>query len=507
MKLNVKIIMISKKIDAKISTMLIYIYILYMIYMATTYYFNNKNLTKYFKDIDFDNLNLENNIDNNNDSVENQFSCNNNNKLKTTIPICETCEFSNFINDITNGIIVCGNCGQVLEEIIDCNPEWKNYEEDSSVGRCGMPINVLLPQSSLGTSVQGMLPNRLKILHQWNSMPYKERSLNNVFKKIIEICNKHGILKCIEDDAKIMYKIASETMRKGNNKNKLVITRGINRTSIIASCIFFACKRKNMTRTPKEIADMFHLTLVEMNRGCKNFLKLINLKNFDMNMGISSAEHFIKRHCNKLMLKTIYTEKALQIAKNIDNLNIASVHTPPSLAAASILLMAEVNGLNTITKKKLSIEFEVSEVTISKTFKKLEQYKEIICNNKISDDIIEKIDLTNNSNEISDVLLERMKKFGINTNIEEKYNSCDNNNLKESVLLENNKEINQKKKHFENKLLQSKALINKNYNCLIKKTKNYNSYKEKIMKIREMKKKEFDNLINLIFDKIKSSNK
>ena len=47
----------------------------------------------------------------------------------------------------------------------------------------------------------------MKTLHGWSAMPYKERSLNEVFKIIQAKCHKGNILKCIEDDAKMSIDI------------------------------------------------------------------------------------------------------------------------------------------------------------------------------------------------------------------------------------------------------------------------------------------------------------
>lgn len=367
------------------------------------------DISKYFRgyieSIDFDKI-FEDNTSNN--KIPNNIT--NNDR-------CTSCNGDNIIEDGSQGILVCTDCGQVLDNILDYNPEWKQYEdEDKSGGRCSMPINVLLPQSSLGTSIAGMGKNRLKILHGWNAMPYKERSLNNEFKKIHEVCVKAKILKCVEDDAKIMYKMASECRHtSGKNIGKFVITRGINRISISAACVFFACIRKSMTRTSKEIASAYGIKDMEMNRGCKNFLKLLKDKKTSIKMGTSKPEHFVKRYCNELKIKDDYIEHALKIAKNIEKLNIASDHTPYSLAATSILLMASIYNLKAITKKKLANEFSISEVTISKTYKEIEAYKHILLNDKATDKIVSKIGDDMKNEKIPQQVLDRMKKFGIAT--------------------------------------------------------------------------------------------
>ena len=54
------------------------------------------------------------------------------------------------------GIITCKKCNKTISNILD-SPEWRYYgSEDtksSDPTRCGMPVNVLLPESSVGTVV------------------------------------------------------------------------------------------------------------------------------------------------------------------------------------------------------------------------------------------------------------------------------------------------------------------------------------------------------------------
>lgn len=348
--------------------------------------------------------------------------------------ICPSCNKADqIVEDSAQGFRVCKNCGQVIDNLIDSNPEWRQYDDDKGdSGRCSMPINKLLPQSSLGTTIcGGSYKSRLKTLHGWSAMPYKERSLNMVFKEIQSKCQHAGIVKCIEDDAKIMYKSISECKHiKGKNKGKFIIIRGANRRSLIAACVFFACKKKNMTRSPKEVSDLFDLKYTEMTRGCKNFSKLVKIKKIEINMGMSLPEHFIARFCNELKIKKNYSDEVLKIASNINKLNIASDHTPFSIATGSILLMAENNGLSSISKRRIAEKFGVSEVTITKTYKKLWKYRHVILSNEITDKIIKENIIEDSLHEIPDEIQERMKKFGINPS--------ENNEKNNQVVIEEN---------------------------------------------------------------------
>lgn len=300
--------------------------------------------------------------------------------------LCVNCNTDNFIDDMMLGIKVCKSCGQVKENIIDCSPEWKSYEDDRNNGRCGLPFNKLLPQSSVGTNISGS--GKIRILHNWNAMPYRERSLNGVLKKIHDKCQIEHLQKKIEEDAKIMYKIINDCKHNsGKNQGKYIIMRGTNRESIIAASIFFACRRNNVTRSPREIAHLFGLSETDLNKGAKTFIKLNKLEN-TIDMGTSKIDHFIKRKCDTLGIISAYTDIAIKISQNLDKINAISNHTPYSLAAASILLMLNIVGIKNITKKKLAIIFNVSDVTIIKTYKKIELYKNILLDDYLINNIL-----------------------------------------------------------------------------------------------------------------------
>ena len=115
-------------------------------------------------------------------------------KKKSSNDLCEFCEKNTLIYDDN---IVCTSCGMINTMIINNNQEWRYYgSEDSKRSsdptRCGMPINPLLPKSSLGTIINGHGYEVYRRLHKWNSITYKERSLIKVFNTI-----SRGIIKNI----------------------------------------------------------------------------------------------------------------------------------------------------------------------------------------------------------------------------------------------------------------------------------------------------------------------
>lgn len=306
-----------------------------------------------------------------------------NKKLKDQ---CDNCNNSNFVK--LEGEIICVSCGNISEGIIDYNAEWRYYGSDDSKysdpTRCGLPTNELLPQSSLGSTIsfksgESYEMRKIRNYHLWNGMPYKERSLYNVFDSIQIISLNGGIPHCIIEEAKILYSKISDTK----------ISRGFNRKGIIATCIYKACLLQGSPRSTQEIAKIFKLDNKHMTRGCKNFDSIMNTHNQDnasINISGSKAIDFVNRFCSNLNLGENILEICKHVCNKTDEYNLVSKCIPPSVAAGSIFLVCNLLNIN-ISKKNISTTCEISEVTISKCYKELLLYHQHL----LPKDIIDKL--------------------------------------------------------------------------------------------------------------------
>ena len=272
----------------------------------------------------------------------------------------------------TNAVIECSKCSKIISNILS-TPEWRYYGADDTKSgdptRCGMPMNVLLPDSSVGSIILNQYSkdknmNQIKKYQEWSSMTYKERSTYKVYNIITDICKKYDFPKIIEIEAKSLYKIISETK----------ISRGNNRKGIIASCIYFSCKTCNVPRSQKEIAQIFNLKIPIMTKGCKLFQEIIHMsknKNRILNADSITSEDFIERFCNKLNIKESHVINIKKIETDSRSTSIISEVRPDSIAAGSILLYCKLNNLE-VDKGNISEISRISEVTINKCCKKLQ---------------------------------------------------------------------------------------------------------------------------------------
>ena len=299
--------------------------------------------------------------------------------------ICPTCHTGeHIILDNIDGLVVCSKCGNVIEySVFDHTPEWKTFEDSTTNGRCGAPINNLLPSTSMGTYIGGKSNHKLKMLQNWCSVPSHERSLSIVFNTIRKICENNGLDKCIEDDAKILYKKASEYRDENhvykNDKVSLIIRRK-NRIGLISACIYYACKRYNCAKSIKEISNIFGIEPKCVNKGCKNFIKYTKHLKEDYSTSISVPSQYVTRFCKKLNIDQKYINEIIIMTEKIQKMNTITSHTPLSIASACVLRCLLQHNITHITKNDISNVFGLSEVTIIKTYNHLNKYNDILDN-------------------------------------------------------------------------------------------------------------------------------
>jgi len=325
------------------------------------------------------------------------------NKIKYDMfnQFCIECKSENIVFTANCGTFICHDCGSESREILDDSPEWTNYDDKKSdSNRCSAPSSAFFPKSSLGTTINIQGYSRIKMLRSWVRVPYGERSLAEVLNDIDFKCKKYNITKAVIDNAKILYKNIRETKHEtGKNKGKNVIIRGVNRKQIIAACFYFGSVLQKIPRSTKEVADIFNLEIKQITKGCRKFLEIMKDNFIVFDIKPSNGSDFVDRFGSKIKLTKDVINLAKTIAYNTTKLDIASDHQATSIAAASILLSTIVLKEN-INKKIISDIFNISDVTITKTYKKIFPFCKIIINDELTNKFNYRINLKLMANEL-----------------------------------------------------------------------------------------------------------
>lgn len=295
--------------------------------------------------------------------------------------------------------VVCNSCGTLYRPNIDSSAEYRFFgaEDRSSTDPCrvGAPIDSRFPHSTLGTiilnkTVGGNKSNRIAMarvrrFHTWNLLPYKERSLLQVFEQLSLTATNNGIDIRTIDVAKVLYIRLVEHCDK----------RGMSRTSVVASCIYSALKMIGQPRKPKEVSDIFHLSSTQFTKSFKYFQEVLSMANqrglleeivIPGNMSSTKAADYVSQPLSKLPISRnvflVLKENAIRIANEAERLEICPENMPPSLAAGVIAFVishtisSDTN--TTIDLERIASVCEISEGTLNKCLKKLETHYEIL---------------------------------------------------------------------------------------------------------------------------------
>jgi transcription initiation factor TFIIB len=225
------------------------------------------------------------------------FGLNVNTNSDTNQNTCINCKSNKMVKDESNGYNVCDNCGVINENYLDNSGV---YESENGNASYGSITNYYFPKSALGTKIKLKGYNKMGILQNQSQIPYKEKSLMDEMRNIQNRCKQHDIKQNIIDCAKSLYKKVSDSKHtSGSRKGKNRIMRCINRKSMIAACLFYACKLQGEPRTSKEIASIYSLETKHVNKGYRKFMDFVDVNELSNKMMSSQSSDYIKRYSKK----------------------------------------------------------------------------------------------------------------------------------------------------------------------------------------------------------------
>jgi transcription initiation factor TFIIB len=286
-------------------------------------------------------------------------------------------------------VFLCQNCGTVLEKGFDMGAEYRFFaNEDRGVDPCriGPPQDHRLPESSLGTVILNGRGNaktmyRIRKFHTWNAMPYKERSLLQVYERLQLIATNNGLNNSILDDVKDMFLKIHE----------LCDRRGLSRDAILASCMYMALKQAKSPRKHTELAAMFTIstsTFTKALKYCMEVLTLAQRKKMSdkpavpAKMSTTHAEDYIDVPLSKLAIsrhkREPIHEACVRVARAAELNNVSVENIPPSLAAGVIAFVVLRQSDLGITLVDIATTCDISTATLQKCLRRLEQANELL---------------------------------------------------------------------------------------------------------------------------------
>ena len=337
--------------------------------------------------------------------------------------ICSSCGTDIYV-EIDEEEITCTQCGTHLGYLIDSSAEYRWFGADDrnpDPSRVGNPLNPLLPESSLGTRIlfrpgDSKAMRRIRQYHMWNIMPYRERTLWNVFEGLTVRASNAGISGAIIDEAKQLYAQVSP----------LCICRGPQKDALLAACLFESLKRHDTPRRPVDIAAIFQIDAKLITRGVKQFSGLLETHLHAEAKKVAAApprvsrkaktvptveeptkvleepttpapkpvggaglaavaststinfKHFLEPALSRLETpRTLHggiLATASRVGDMVDELGICPETTPSSLAASALAITCEKFGVIK-TPAEIAKVCSISAATLQKCLKRIEPWK------------------------------------------------------------------------------------------------------------------------------------
>ncbi len=335
--------------------------------------------------------------------------------IPTSAYICPDCVTEQWVT-VEEEEAICGKCGYSFGYEVTSSAEYRWFgTEDRSPdpSRVGNPMNPLLPESSLGTRIvarpgESRAMQKIRQYHLWNVMPYRERTLWNVFEGLQVRAANAGISAAILEETKQLYAQVSP----------LCICRGQQKEALMAACLFESLKRHDTPRRPGEIAEIFKIDMKLITRGVKQFAGLLDehlhaaarkaveedaatTTNPSTTKNATEVKEIVEVTKAPVILQPVATpstnfrhylepailrletprsllgameDQAIHFGNLLDELGVCPETTPPSLAACSIALATQHLGFPK-TNQEIAGVCGISLATLQKCMKRIEPWK------------------------------------------------------------------------------------------------------------------------------------
>ncbi|XP_050220726.1 transcription initiation factor IIB-like [Mercurialis annua] len=278
---------------------------------------------------------------------------------------CTDCKTqTEVVDDHMSGDTICTNCGLVLDHhFIDQTCEWRTFadseKDDHDPNRVGNVSNPLLTHGNLSTTIVAQPGQKLTdefIFKNHELLTNPDKILTEGFESISRMADRLSIGKSSKIRADEIYKnLVDKKSCKGKNVK-----------SILAACLFVACKESKLPRTVKEICSVAQgVSKKEINRAA-DFIK----KQTDIDI-IASAEcsngrGLVRRFCSNLGMKNQDMKAVQEALENSKEVDIR--RSPCSILAAIIFIIAQLSGQK-IPLRDIAMASQVAEQTIKKSYK------------------------------------------------------------------------------------------------------------------------------------------
>ncbi len=281
---------------------------------------------------------------------------------------CPECNSTNLIYDDAKGELICGDCGLLVEEaMVDTSHELRAFDKSEKKSRGGAPMSIQKFDKGLTTNI-GEISDIYRLdstqqtrkylrLKKWQERVSTsiERNLRLAMSELRRVASFLDLPSVVKDEAARIYNFV---LQRG-------LVRGRSMESVIAACIYAACRSYNIPRTLDEISNASEVERKEIGRTYRFIIRKIGLKLIP-----SSPKDYISRFGSTLHLSPKSQNEALKILNKTEVAELTSGRGPAGIAAAALYVSALLNDEKK-TQREVADVAGITEVTIRNRYKEL----------------------------------------------------------------------------------------------------------------------------------------
>ncbi|MBU3913082.1 MAG: hypothetical protein KKB21_03560 [Nanoarchaeota archaeon] len=281
---------------------------------------------------------------------------------------CPECNSARLTYDAQRGELICSDCGLVIEEkMVDTGQEGHGqFDKGEKKGRGGAPISMQKFDKGLTTNV-GEISDIYRLetgqtrkflrLKKWQERVSTsiERNLRLAMSELRRVASFLNLPSVVRDESSRIYNFV---LQRG-------LVRGRSMESVIAACIYAACRSYNIPRTLDEIANASDVERKEIGRTYRFITRKLAIK-----ITPSSPQDYISRFASILHLSPKTQNDSLRILKKADISELTSGRGPAGIAAAALYVAALINDEKK-TQREVADVAGITEVTIRNRYKEL----------------------------------------------------------------------------------------------------------------------------------------
>jgi len=281
---------------------------------------------------------------------------------------CPECNSINLTYDEHRGEVICNDCGLVVEEkMVDSGQDAQGqFDKSEKKGRGGAPMSMQKYDQGLTTNV-GELSDLYKLdpsqtrkflrLKKWQERVSTsiERNLRLAMAELRVISSYLNLPNVVRDEAARIY---NYVLQRG-------LVRGRSMESVIAACLYAACRSYDIPRTLDEMATASDVERKEIGRTYRFIIRKLGIT-----IKQSSPKDYVSRFSSVLKLSPKTQNDALKVLREAEEAELTSGRGPAGIAAAALYVAALINDEKK-TQREVADVAGITEVTIRNRYKEL----------------------------------------------------------------------------------------------------------------------------------------